>query len=271
VQVNGDDPVTFQSDDASVKFTVGTGADGKPTVNAEVVKNRDEQLFSVTADEGAAPVMPDDVISFASPDGSVKSKITNGENGPIVNLTVVGEIAGPTGPRGPTGPTGNRGPTGEMGRRGLVGPRGATGATGPTGYLTQAYGGKMNAGAGTINLSGDTRTVVTLNENLPYKTVDLSTANTITITTAGDYMLQYTLSGLANGTADLTAGVTKNGTPILLMNQVISLSAGEKFTIAASGIVKLAAKDQLRLTLSAGNIVITFNEEGRDLFVVMET
>jgi hypothetical protein len=263
--------LTFKSGDSSIDFTCVTGPDGQPVIDAKVVQSRDEQLFSVEGDEGAAPVMPDDVITYASPDGSIKTEVTDGDDGPIVNMSVVGGVMGPTGPTGPQGIRGVQGPKGDMGRRGLVGPRGATGATGPTGYLTQAYGGKMAANAGNMTLYGNTRTVVLLADNLPYKSVDLSTGNTIIIQVAGDYMLQYTICGQSNGTADLTAAVTKNGTPIPLMTQKISLEAGEDFTISASGIVKLAAKDQLRFTLSAGNIVLKFDEEGRSFFVVRES
>jgi hypothetical protein len=88
VAVNGDDPVTLKSTDNSVKFTVGTGADGKPTIDAEVVNSRDDQLFSISADTGAAPIMYDDVINYTSPDGSVKTAITDeSEDGPTVELT----------------------------------------------------------------------------------------------------------------------------------------------------------------------------------------
>jgi hypothetical protein len=260
--VGGDGTLTFQSTDGTMVFTVSTGKDGQPIVDASVVGGKDVELFAVKGDTGAAIVEEDDMVTYTSPDGSIKTTVTKGEKGVVVGLSVVGEIKGDTGPTGPTG---------AQGKRGLSGTRGPTGPTGPIGSVTQAYGGKMSTEADDVTLSGNIRTVVPLPTNLPYKSVNLTAANTITITVAGDYMLQYTLSGQAGGTATLTAGVTRNGAPIPLMSQKISLTTGEDFTISASGIVNLAARDQLRFTLMAGGIVVTFDEEGRSFFVVRES
>jgi hypothetical protein len=82
--------INYKSTDGSLKFTVGTGPDGQPTVDGEYVNKRDDQLFSISGMTGAAPIMWDDVINFASPDGSVKSEITeNADEEPVVELKAV--------------------------------------------------------------------------------------------------------------------------------------------------------------------------------------
>lgn len=149
--------------------------------------------------------------------------------------------AGPTGPTGPTGLTGVTGPTGLTG---------ATGPTGPTAGLN-AYGGKYNNTTQTINLAIGTQSQIPLPVSMPNLNVTYNPANSITVSQAGTYEINYFSNLSAAIATTLTMAIRNNGTNI--NSTVISrtLSVGVSSIYSGSVIVTLAAGDVIDMAISA--------------------
>lgn len=138
-------------------------------------------------------------------------------------------------PQGPTGPTGITGPTG---------------ATGPTAGLN-AYGGKYNTTSQTINLGLGTQSVIPLPTSMPNLNVTYAPTNSITVTQAGNYEINYFSNvSVALGTT-LTMAVRANGTDI--PSTVISrnLSVGTSSIYSGSTVVALPAGAVIDIAMSA--------------------
>ncbi len=138
-------------------------------------------------------------------------------------------------PQGPTGP------------QGLTGP---TGATGPANGLN-AYGGKYSNTPQTINLAIGTATQIPLANSMPNFNTTYTPANSITVTEAGTYEINYFSNvSVALGTT-LTLAVRNNGTniPATVISRI--LSVGVDSIYSGSVIVTLAAGAVIDMAISA--------------------
>lgn len=141
-------------------------------------------------------------------------------------------------PQGPTGP------------QGITGPTGATGPTGSSEGLN-AYGGKFSNTDQTINLTIATPSQIALANTMPNSNVTYATANTITVTEAGVYEINYYTNMSAAIATTVTFAVRNNGTNI--PSSVISraLSVGVNTIYSGSIIVNLNAGVNLDLAISS--------------------
>ena len=182
----------------------------------------------------------DYLINFVIPQGPTGPQGLPGTNG----------ITGPTGPQGLqgiTGPTGETGPTGPQGLQGITGP---TGATGPANGLN-AYGGKYSNTPQTINLTIGTQTQIPLANSMPNFNTTYTPANSITVTEAGTYEINYFSNvSVALGTT-LTLAVRNNGTniPATVISRI--LSVGVDSIYSGSVVVTLAAGAVIDMAISA--------------------
>ena len=165
----------------------------------------------------------------------------------LINFTIPRGATGATGEQGIAGPTGATGATGEQG---IAGPTGATGATGPANGLN-AYGGKYNNTASTINLSIGTPTQVPLAVAMPNLNTTYAATNSITVAKAGTYEINYFSNASAAVATTLTQAVRANG--VNIPSTVISraLSVGVSTIYSGSTIVTLAAGDVIDMTYQA--------------------
>ena len=156
----------------------------------------------------------------------------------LINFTI---------PRGATGETGSTGSTGPTGATGAIG---STGATGPANGLN-AYGGKYNNTASTINLSIGTPTQVPLAVAMPNLNTTYAATNSITVAQAGTYEINYFSNASAAVATTLTQAVRANG--VNIPSTVISraLSVGVSTIYSGSTIVTLAAGDVIDMTYQA--------------------
>jgi hypothetical protein len=163
---------------------------------------------------------------------------------PVAQFALSG-VVGPAGATGPTGPTGAAstvpGPTGATGASGATGPTGGTGATGanstvagPTGAtgatgpasLGVFYSGVLQPNnqsieGGTVQLSFGTRQLSGVT-GAPVN----STGTSITIVTAGTYVVSYSVGVLTENTlGEAAAELWINGARFL-DSELIQLSAG---------------------------------------------
>lgn len=160
---------------------------------------------------------------------------------------------GPTGPQGLAGATGPTGPQGLAGATGPTGPQGLAGATGPTGPTSglAAYGGKYSDTAQTINLGIGTQSQIALPSNMPNLNTTYTPANSITVTQAGTYEINYYSNvSVALGTT-VTLAVRNNGTniPDTVISRVLSVGVGSIYS--GSVIVTLTAGAVIDMAISA--------------------
>ena len=204
---------------------------------------------------------------FITPDYLLNFVIPQGPTGPTGAAGIAG-VTGPTGATGPTGPTGAAGidgvtgptgatgptgPTGATGIDGVTGPTGATGPTGPTGPANglRAYGGKYSNTPQTLNLTIGTPTVIPLANTMPNLNTTYTPANSITVTEAGDYEINYFSNATATVGAAVTQAVRSNGTNIASTVITRTLSAGVGSIYSGSVIVNLPAGAVIDMVISA--------------------
>ena len=184
-----------------------------------------------------------------------------GATGPaITGATGATGPIGPTGPTGATGATGlsvtgATGATGPIGPTGPTGATGATGATGPTGPTgiadLNAYGGLYNNTPQTLNLSIGGTTQLPLPTTMPLKNVAYTPANSITVSTAGVYEINYYTNVSAAVGTTVTMSVRRNGTaiPQATVSRVLSVGVGSLYN--GSFIIALNAGDVIDMAISA--------------------
>ncbi len=129
-------------------------------------------------------------------------------------------------------------------------PQGPTGPTGPANGLS-AYGGKYNDTAQTINLGIGTQTPINLPTAMPSLNTTYTPNNSITVTQAGTYEINYFSNVSAALATTITQAVRANGTNI--PSTVISraLSVGTNTIFSGSTIVTLAANTVIDMAVSA--------------------
>ena len=129
-------------------------------------------------------------------------------------------------------------------------PQGPTGPTGPTSGLA-AYGGKYNSTSSTINLGIGTQTQVPLPTSMPNLNTTYTAINSINVTHAGTYEINYfTNLSVALGTT-VTLTVRVNGTNIPAATLTHTLSVGTNSIYNGSVLVTLPANSMIDMTLSA--------------------
>lgn len=129
-------------------------------------------------------------------------------------------------------------------------PQGPTGATGSTAGLN-AYGGKYNTTSQTINLGLGTQSVIPLPTSMPNLNVTYTPTNSITVTQAGDYEINYFSNvSVALGTT-LTMAVRANGTdiPSTVISRTLSVDTSSIYS--GSTVVALPAGAVIDMAMSA--------------------
>lgn len=129
-------------------------------------------------------------------------------------------------------------------------PQGATGPTGPANGLS-AYGGKYNNTSQTLNISIGTPTQIPLANNLSSSNVTYTPANSITVTQAGTYEINYFSNVSAAVATTLTMAVRNNGTniPSTVISRALSVGVGSVYS--GSTIVTLTAGSVIDMAISA--------------------
>lgn len=167
---------------------------------------------------------------------------------------------GPQGPAGPQGATGASGATGATGATGAAGATGATGATGPTGPSAggpAVYGGRYNSGSQLLFFTqADAYIPIALNTTMPAQGVSYPGANTLTVTEAGDYEINYNILLNTSEPVTAAAAVRRNGTVIQQTRGSQTMATDDTTGISYDGrlscstIVTLEAGDVLDLAAS---------------------
>ena len=170
----------------------------------------------------------------------------------VLNFVIPRGATGATGPAGAIGATGATGPAGAIGAPGVTGVTGATGATGATGVADlNAYGGLYNATPQTLNLTLGGTTQLPIAATMPLKNVSYAPANSITVSAAGVYEINYYTNVSAALGTTVTLAVRRNGTaiPQATLSRVLAVGVGSLYN--GSFIITLNAGDVIDMALSA--------------------
>lgn len=209
-----------------------------------------------TGDTGATGPTGSSVGS-TGPTGATGGSGAAGATGPTGPAGTAANT-GATGPTGPTGSAGGAGPTGPGGTPGATGPTGptgpGTGATGPTGAAgaTGASGGISeyayiyNTAAGTVAIEAPV--IFSSNGIMTAGFTHAPGTSTIQVTNAGDYKIEFSVSGVEPGQFALFV----NGAPQ-------PLSTGTAGTIYGSGAGTQQNNGQTILRLAAGDTITLVN------------
>ena len=191
------------------------------------------------------PVGPRGPVGPTGPTGAT------GPQGPI-GLTGPTGATGATGPQGPIGPVGPQGPVGATGATGATGPQGPVGATGPQGPIgPQGSSDALFASSGTSTVEAGATAPLTLDTATPDTSMGV-TANSVTLSEAGYYLVSYYLSGSSTDTSyelqqngvTVSTLISADATATTLSETVlINATAGTNLTLVNTSDVALSVTD----------------------------
>lgn len=235
-----------------------TGAQGAQGVSGATGPTGPTGATGVTGTTGAQGIQGIQGITGAmGPTGATGSTGAQGIQGiqGIVGVTGATGIQGVTGATGPTGPTGAIGVTGTIGAQGIQGIQGVTGATGPTGPTgSTGAQGSINNFAHVYSVNSQSIAVngyVTFQASTALSGVSFTApSNSITITSAGYYYIQFFVQASDNNMANGVAyGIEKNGGFMAggIGNSITQVSSIAGVTINLGIILNLAVGDVLKI------------------------
>ncbi len=137
--------------------------------------------------------------------------------------------------------------------QGPTGPLGATGPTGPIGPASglSAYGGKFSNTSSSISITIGGQSQVPLANSMPNLNTTYTTANSINISQAGTYEINYYSNISVSLATTLTFAVRNNGTniPATVISRSLNASTGSIYS--GSAIVTLPAGSVIDMAMSA--------------------
>ncbi len=196
-----------------------------------------------------------------------------GAQGPIGPQGIQGPVgpAGPvgaTGPQGPVGATGPQGPVGATGPQGAQGPAGPVGATGPQGPQGPT-GPALNENATIYNAASQSLTsgtAVSLPTVLTNNSLTTTTANTITVPSAGAYQISYTASAATGAVSGDNVAIAVNGVVQTPTQRSLSTTQG----VSATYVLNLSANDAITIvpTVTGATTLTNTGEPSATLTVI---
>lgn len=190
------------------------------------------------------PIINTNPTIVVGPTGAQGPIGPQGIQGPAGPAGPVG-ATGPQGPVGATGPQGAQGPAGATGPQGPQGPAGPAGATGPQGPQGPA-GPALNENATIYNAASQSLTsgtAVSLPTVLTNNSLTTTTANTITVPSAGAYQISYTTSAATGAESGDNVAVAVNGVVQTPTQRSLSTTQG----VSATYVLNLSANDAITI------------------------
>lgn len=177
-------------------------------------------------------------------------------------------IQGPAGPAGPVGATGPQGPVGATGPQGAQGPAGPVGATGPQGPQGPT-GPALNENATIYNAASQSLTsgtAVSLPTVLTNNSLTTTTANTITVPSAGAYQISYTASAATGAVSGDNVAIAVNGVVQTPTQRSLSTTQG----VSATYVLNLSANDAITIvpTVTGATTLTNTGEPSATLTVI---
>lgn len=204
---------------------------------------------------------PTIVVGPTGAQGPIGPQGIQGPAGPAGPVGATGP-QGPVGATGPQGPVGATGPQGAQGPAGPVGPAGATGPQGPTGPALNENATIYNAASQSLT-SG---TAVSLPTVLTNNSLTTTTANTITVPSAGAYQISYTASAATGAVSGDNVAVAVNGVVQTPTQRSLSTTQG----VSATYVLNLSANDAITIvpTVTGATTLTNTGEPSATLTVI---
>lgn len=204
---------------------------------------------------------PTIVVGPTGAQGPIGPQGIQGPAGPAGPVGATGP-QGPVGATGPQGPVGATGPQGAQGPAGPVGPAGATGPQGPTGPALNENATIYNAASQSLT-SG---TAVSLPTVLTNNSLTTTTANTITVPSAGAYQISYTTSAATGAVSGDNVAVAVNGVVQTPTQRSLSTTQG----VSATYVLNLSANDAITIvpTVTGATTLTNTGEPSATLTVI---
>jgi hypothetical protein len=120
-----------------------------------------------------------------------------------------------------------------------------------------AYGGRFSTTGQSLSVLIGSATTIPLGSSTASSNVTLST-NSITITNAGIYEVEYYLQGSVTLALGLAVGVQKNGGTVTTLSQTQAVAVGVQTIFQQRSIISLVVGDVLTLGVSA-SLAATLN------------
>ncbi|MBP1924211.1 hypothetical protein J2Z76_000064 [Sedimentibacter acidaminivorans] len=238
--VNGSSSLVYYSPVVPITATLVVIQDDVPEIGP-IGPTGDTGPTGPTGDTGpTGPIGPTGDTGPIGPTGDTGPTGPTGDTGPI----------GPTGDTGPIGPTGDTGPIGPTGDTGPTGPTGDTGPTGP-GVTTYGYVYELATIADATVVGGAD---VPFSNNGPLANITHTVGTTtVTVTLAGSYQIDYSLSitaGIGAAIAIAVNGTVDASTPISALVATGELSGTAILPLAAGDVITLRNDSAVSLTMS---------------------
>lgn len=213
------------------------------------------------------PIINTNPTIVVGPTGAQGPIGPQGIQGPAGPAGPVG-ATGPQGPVGTTGPQGAQGPAGATGPQGPQGPAGPAGATGPQGPQGPA-GPALNENATIYNAASQSLTsgtAVSLPTVLTNNSLTTTTANTITVPSAGAYQISYTTSAATGAESGDNVAVAVNGVVQTPTQRSLSTTQG----VSATYVLNLSANDAITIvpTVTGATTLTNTGEPSATLTVI---
>jgi len=143
-------------------------------------------------------------------------------------------------------------------------PAGVQGAQGTAAPLLN-YGGLYGQISSPLTLVSNTTQTVPFSDEMPSNGVTYTTANNVTITSPGDYLITYTMSGIPSANTNLifNAAVNNDALPGSMVTETVD--AGQSATASNAIITTLAAGDNVSLQVTSSNSVTMSFNNGNDV------
>lgn len=207
---------------------------------------------------------PTIVVGPTGAQGPIGPQGIQGPAGPVGATGPQGPV-GATGPQGPVGATGPQGAQGPAGPAGPVGPAGATGPQGPQGPTGPA----LNENATIYNAASQSLTsgtAVSLPTVLTNNSLTTTTANTITVPSAGAYQISYTASAATGAVSGDNVAVAVNGVVQTPTQRSLSATQG----VSATYVLNLSANDAITIvpTVTGATTLTNTGEPSATLTVI---
>lgn len=207
---------------------------------------------------------PTIVVGPTGAQGPIGPQGIQGPAGPVGATGPQGPV-GATGPQGPVGATGPQGAQGPAGPVGPVGPAGATGPQGPQGPTGPA----LNENATIYNAASQSLTsgtAVSLPTVLTNNSLTTTTANTITVPSAGAYQISYTASAATGAVSGDNVAVAVNGVVQTPTQRSLSATQG----VSATYVLNLSANDAITIvpTVTGATTLTNTGEPSATLTVI---
>lgn len=207
---------------------------------------------------------PTIVVGPTGAQGPIGPQGIQGPAGPVGATGPQGPV-GATGPQGPVGATGPQGAQGPAGPAGPVGPAGATGPQGPQGPTGPA----LNENATIYNAASQSLTsgtAVSLPTVLTNNSLTTTTANTITVPSAGAYQISYTASAATGAVSGDNVAVAVNGVVQTPTQRSLSTTQG----VSATYVLNLSANDAITIvpTVTGATTLTNTGEPSATLTVI---